>query len=88
MEFLKKANERIGEEYDSLFRPAIEKYRLVSENLDEVEKLLPLKGKAEEELRKNIEDAEKRRKAVEHLKSAKISEAVGLEALKKIVAAL
>ena len=88
VEFLEEANERTGKKYDSLFRPAIEKYRMVSDNLNEVEKLFPYKGATEEEWKKNMADAEKRQKAVGHLKVAKAAEASGLESLAQIVAAM
>ncbi|MBD3182847.1 hypothetical protein GF312_11190 [Candidatus Poribacteria bacterium] len=88
LDFLEEANQRMDMKYNSLFQPAIEQYSIVSDSLNEVEKLFPLKGKIQEEWKQNIEDAEKRHKAVDYLKTAKASEAKGIEFLGKIVAGL
>jgi len=88
VEFLEEANQRTGKKYDSLFQPAIEQYKVVSDNLNEVEKLFPYKSATEDEWKQNMEDSQRRQKAVEHLKAAKAAEAAGLELLGKIVEAL
>ena len=88
VEFLEEANQRTGGEHDSLFQPAIEQYRLVRDNLNKVEKLFPYKDATEEEWKQNMENSERRQKAVEHLKAARNAEATGLKLLGKIVAAL
>ncbi|MBC8228041.1 hypothetical protein H8E77_00645 [bacterium] len=85
VEFLEEANQRTGKKYDSLFQPAIEQYKLVSDNLNEVEKLFPYKDATEEEWKQNMADKERRQKAVELLKSAKEAEASGLKALENIL---
>jgi hypothetical protein len=88
VEFLEEANQRTGKNYDRLFQPAIKQYKLVSDNLNEVEKLFPYKDATEEEWKQNMEDNERRQKAAEHLKFAKAAEAKGLELLAKIVEAM
>ena len=88
VEFLKEANQRTGKNYDSLFQPAIKQYKQVSDNLNAVEKLFPYKSATEEEWKRNMDDSERRQKAVEHLKAAKAAEAKGLELLAQIAAAM
>jgi hypothetical protein len=85
VEFLEEANQRTGKKYDDLFRPAIKQYKLVRDNLNEVEKLFPYKGATKEEWKQNMEDSERRQKAVGHLKAAKAAESAGLKLLRKIV---
>ncbi len=88
LEFLEEANQRAGKKYESLFQPAIEQYKLVSDNLNEVEKLFPYKSATEDEWKRNMEDEKRRQEAVEHLKAAKSAEAAGLESLARIVEAM
>ena len=88
VEFLEEANQRTEGEYESLFQQAIEQYKLVSDNLNEVEKLFPYKSATEDEWKQNMADKERRQKAVEHLKAAKDAEAKGLELLAQIEKAL
>jgi len=88
VEFLEEANQRTGKKYDSLFQPAIKQYKLVSDNLNEVEKLFPYKNATKDEWKQNMENSEHRQKAAEHLKNAKAAEAKGLELLAEIVEAM
>jgi len=88
VDFLEEANQRTGKEFDALFQPAIEHYKVVRDNLKEVEKLFPYANATKEEWKQNMANKERRQKAVELLKEAKSAEAAGLESLENIVAVL
>ena len=85
---MEEANQRTGKEFDTLFQPAIEHYKVVRDSMKEIEKLFPYANATKEEWKQNMEDKERRQKAVKFLKKAKEAEATGLELLMKIVEAM
>ena len=86
LEFLREANRRTDKQFDELFRPAIERYRVVRDNLKTVAELFPWGDDGE--MKRRVADPERRQKAVDALRTAKEAEAAGLDALKSVVAAL
>ena len=83
--FLEEANQRTGKEFDALFQPAIEHYKVVRDSLKAVEELFPYINATKEEWKQNMEDKERRQKAVKLLKSAQNAETAGLKALENIL---
>lgn len=88
LEFLEEANQRTGREFDNLFQAAIDQYKIVRDSLKAVADLFPYKSATKSEWKQNMEDEERRQKAVKHLRIAKTAEAKGLEILEKIVKVL
>lgn len=85
VEFLKEAKERLDGDASGLFDKAIECYQRVADSLGKVSESYPFMPSGEPEV---IQVDDKNLRAVEWLKEAKESEAVGLKTLEKIQAAL
>ena len=83
VEFLKEARERIDGSTDSLFDEATASYQTVAEELRKVSELFPFPPKGN-----HVNDEERCKSAVAHLRTARNAEEAGLEMLGKIAAAL
>ncbi len=83
VEFLKEAKSRIARGSNGSFDSALSHYGAVAENLEAVAKTFPFPPEGKE-----IEDSDRRDKAVEYLKAAKKAEDSGLKSLEKVVTGL
>jgi hypothetical protein len=82
LQFLREARQRLDGSMSPLLEEAIESYSPVIESLSKLVDLFPFPPDGE------IEDRERIKKALEHLKRAREAEEKGLKSLEKIVAAL
>jgi len=82
LQFLREARQRLDGSMSPLLEEAIRSYSPVIESLSKLVDLFPFPPDGE------IEDRERIKKALEHLKRAREAEEKGLKSLEKIVAAL
>ena len=86
--FLDEARHRLGGNHAPLLARAAERYRVVGDALTEVATLFPLLDGQEDEMRANVESADRRAQAIRPLKAARAAEHSGLEALRQVLAAM
>jgi hypothetical protein len=85
--FLDEARARLGGKHAPILARAAECYLAVGDALTEVATLFPLLDGQEGEMRANVEDADRRARAVRALGEARTAEQVGLAALRQVLAA-
>ena len=86
--FLDEARQRLGGKIGPLLARAAEHYQVVGDSLAEVAELFPFVDGDEPLMRRNVENAKRRERAVASLKVTKAAEGAGLEALRQVLAAM
>lgn len=83
--FLEEAKSKLPDEFDSLLSGAINHYRLVHENLNNVSMEFPYYNTTIKQIQENIEDEERCLRTIQYLKAAREEEKAGLFILERIV---
>lgn len=83
--FLDAAKKQLTPQYDTLFNDAIEQYAVVTECLSRLSELFPyLNVSSEQDYNVHVKDADRIKRGIELLETARKAESHGLEVLKKI----
>jgi hypothetical protein len=78
----------LGPALETAFDAALEAYAVVADNMKALAELFPFAGISDEQKDYNVQDPANCERGAVHLRSAKLAEQVGLDALAQIAATL